>query len=468
YKQLPCTTMESVLNVRVSKFENYFQPEPADTILWHWLKDRSQDDLVEALRTIEDKKERDALKAKLSGVTVSGRFENPRSLNTLIEHSGLICIDVDPKENPDIENYGEFKAIVGKAPFVAYAGLSASGRGYFVIIPIAHPDKHIQHFLALQAVFEKIGVKIDPACKDVSRLRGRTFDPDPYVNHQAKKFTALLEPPKPKPRNTSFQYRHLNGNNTQAAVERRIKELLSRRVDLTSSYNEWVTQGFAIASEFGENGRDYFHDISSVHPEYNADECEKQYDKCVKGRGNGVTIASFFYACNAAGIQVGGFTPVEYGQRPAMSQAEAITRKTGISENQLVTTSAKKNSTSDNQSLTEENATNATTLKREDQPFEANTQISGNPESAEFDLHTFQQWAKTLPKTKETGGIRLKTLIDDAPYDKVFLPRDFAIGRLQSIESWTGEKYRGRPENPRSLHIRQLVELKSILNNKSI
>jgi hypothetical protein len=443
--------MQSPLNVRVSKFENYYQPEPSDFVLWEWLNDNSQDELVSALRSIEDKKERDALKAKLSGVTVSGRFGNPRSLNTLIEHSGLICIDIDPKENPNIENYDQFKAIVSKASFVAYAALSASGKGYFVIIPIEHPDKHVQHFLALEVIFEKIGVKIDKACKDVSRLRGRTFDPDPYVNHQAKKFTALLEPPKPKPRNTSFQYQHLNGSSTQAAVERRIKELLNRRVDLTSSYHEWVTQGFAIASEFGENGRDYFHDISSIHPEYNADDCEKQYDKCVKGRGNGVTIASFFYACNAAGIQVGGFTPIEYGPRPAVSQVESITRKNGIPENQLVTSITPKMGTSDNQPVIESIATNATTLKRDD---------------AEFDIQSFKEWIKTLLKTDQQEGIQLRTLIDQAPDDKVFFPRNFAIGRLQSIESWTGEKYRGRPENPRSLHIRQLIELKTILSNQ--
>ena len=437
--------MRSCLDVTVSRFDNYFLPEPTDISLLEWLKDHSEDQSVIALRTIQDKKQRDPLKARLSCVTVSGRFENPRSLATMIEHSGLMCIDVDPKENPEIENYDEFKAIVSKASFVAYAALSASGNGYFLIIPIEHPDKHIQHFLALESIFEKIGVRIDKSCKDVSRLRGRTFDPDPYVNHQAKKFTALLEPPKSKPRNTSFQYQHLNGNSTQAAVERRIKELLSRRVDLTSSYHEWVTQGFAIASEFGENGRDYFHDISSVHPEYNADECEKQYDKCVKGRGNGVTIASFFYACNAAGIQVGGFTPVEYGQRPAMSQAEAVTRKLGIPENQLVTTSAKENSTSDNQALTKNIAINATILKREE-PVDT------------FDVAEYRRWMRTLSPLAQGESIRLSS--SEFPVVNLKL---FVTGRLNHIQAFTNYREQGN----RPLFIRQVQELKSILSNNN-
>ena len=38
--------------------------------------------------------------------------------------------------------------------------------------------------------------------------------------------------------------------------------------DLTSDYNDWYKIGIAIASEFGESGRDYFHRIGkfiSIH-----------------------------------------------------------------------------------------------------------------------------------------------------------------------------------------------------------
>jgi len=426
-----CTAMKSILDVGVSRFENYHNPQPIDTYFLDWIDDHSEDELVKALREIKDKKERDALKAKLSCVTVSGRFDNPRGVGTLIEHSGLMCIDIDLKENADVDNYHHGKEILGKAPFVAYAAASASGNGFCAVIPIAYPDKHKQHFLAIEQVFAKIGMKIDPACKDVSRLRGRTFDPDPYINHHAKKFTALLEPIKPKPRNTSFRYQHLNGNCTQAAVERRIKELINRRVDLTSSYHDWVTQGFAIASEFGENGRDYFHDISSIHREYDSDECDKQFDKCVKGLGNGVTIASFFYACNTVGIQVGGFTPVEYAQRPAVSQVEAI---------------AKENRTSDNQSVTEKNATNATTLKREDA---VDT----------FDVTEYRQWMRTLSPLAQGESIRLSSSEFPVVNLKLFL-----TGRLNHIQAFANYREQGN----RPLFIRQVQELKSILNNKSI
>src|SRR5690606_8824627 len=224
--------MDSVLNTTVSKFQNYFNPEPTNVNLWDWLKDESENDLIQQLRVEESKEKRDRLKAKLSCVTVSGTFKNPRGLDTLQRHSGLICLDVDLKDN-HVVNYSDFKQIASQAPFVAYAGLSASGQGYFLIIPIEYPEKHIQHFLALEELFSKAGVKIDKACKDVSRLRGRSFDPDPYINHGARPFRGLLEPKEPKVTRKPWHATNTRGDDTRAWVERYITELISNGIDIT-------------------------------------------------------------------------------------------------------------------------------------------------------------------------------------------------------------------------------------------
>ena len=52
---------------------------------------------------------------------------------------------------------------------------------------------------------------------------------------------------------------------TATRVEKLIDLLKSSHTDITADYNDWLKVGFALASEFGESGRRYFHDISSIN-----------------------------------------------------------------------------------------------------------------------------------------------------------------------------------------------------------
>lgn len=76
------------------------------------------------------------------------------------------------------------------------------------------------------------------------------------------------------------------------------------RVDITSSYADWRDLGFALSDATGEAGRDYFHRLSRFHPEYNAVEADKQYDRCLKAGGHGITIKTFFQLAKAHGISL--------------------------------------------------------------------------------------------------------------------------------------------------------------------
>ena len=51
---------------------------------------------------------------------------------------------------------------------------------------------------------------------------------------------------------------------TATRVEALIAALRAAGVDITADYNDWLKVGFALAGEFGEGGRGYFHDISST------------------------------------------------------------------------------------------------------------------------------------------------------------------------------------------------------------
>ena len=59
-------------------------------------------------------------------------------------------------------------------------------------------------------------------------------------------------------------------SDTATRVESLISQLKASHTDITSGYTEWLKVGFAIASEFGETGRRYFHDISALYTGYDA------------------------------------------------------------------------------------------------------------------------------------------------------------------------------------------------------
>src|SRR5690606_18639249 len=74
-------------------------------------------------------------------------------------------------------------------------------------------------------------------------------------------------------------------------------------IDLTAERENWVKLGFAFAS-LGGNGRSYFHQISSLYPQYSEPECDKLFEDCLKRHDGSTNIGSFFYACKQAGVEI--------------------------------------------------------------------------------------------------------------------------------------------------------------------
>ena len=95
---------------------------------------------------------------------------------------------------------------------------------------------------------------------------------------------------------------------TTTQVQKEVEEIISRieanSIDIATAYSDWRDIGFAFASEFGEQGRDYFHRISRYYSDYSTNECDKQFDKCLKANGSGVTLKTFFHKAKSAGINI--------------------------------------------------------------------------------------------------------------------------------------------------------------------
>lgn len=194
---------ESVLNVEVSCFRNYDTPQNPVTInLMTWLTSTKYKDKVEDLRAIDDKRDRDAIKATLPAITPSGIFSY-RSQSKLIHHSGLIQIDIDlSNTNKLITNWTDLKSELINLGNISYLGKSASGRGYWGLIPIPpEPENQKFYFELLHEIFLKTwGIELDDKPKNVASLRGYSFDDEAYFNHTAKPFLEKkIHIPKPVP-----------------------------------------------------------------------------------------------------------------------------------------------------------------------------------------------------------------------------------------------------------------------------
>jgi hypothetical protein len=185
--------MESVLNIEVSLYRDYWDTKGKTVNLLTWLKSEEHQLKVEELRACKTKKKRDSLKAELPAITPSGVFTS-RANENLVCHTGFIQIDLDHSGgNLEVPNWDTLKKELRKIENIAYLAKSVSGHGYWGLIPIPpDPEKHKAYFEAIEEIFLKqFGLVIDPAPKALASLRGYSYDPDAYFNHNAKQFTEL-------------------------------------------------------------------------------------------------------------------------------------------------------------------------------------------------------------------------------------------------------------------------------------
>ena len=256
---------------------------------------------VQALREETSPERREELKAALPCFTPSGTFTSVCRAG-LAAHSGFISVDIDYKPEKGINTAlagFDLKAAIAAVPQVAYCGHSCGGTGYVLIIPIADPEKHLEYFRALQYHFDRAGLEIDRACKDITRKRFVSWDADPYINTAARPWGLVL--PESKITTRAVFGRDLNAEETAARVEAVIRTCENNKWDITENYEDWIKILAAFAHTFGENGREYAHRISALYSGYNATQTEAKYNSLLRNplkEGN-ANIGTFFYIARA-------------------------------------------------------------------------------------------------------------------------------------------------------------------------
>lgn len=249
------------------------------------------------ISSIENKKARQEAKKKdVPYVTISGLF-NHRAKDGLVKHSGFICLDID---DVPLDEMSEKIEQIKNDLFCFCLFKSISGKGFSVIVKI-EPKRHLDAFLGLEVYFaKKYELYLDKSCKDISRARFVSYDPDAFLNLESEKFTNYI--PKSDKITKAKLPNVITGVNDMDFI---INQIADNRLDLTNSnYLTWIEIGFALSEEFGEGGREYFHNVSYYSEKYDQQKADKQFDHCLKHKGSGITLATFFYHAKNSGVAI--------------------------------------------------------------------------------------------------------------------------------------------------------------------
>lgn len=244
---------------------------------------------VEAVRDEADTNRQKEAKQALPAFMPSGLFSK-KAAEGLQQHSGFICIDIDGKDNKDVENFADLKALVRQIPAVEYCGQSASGTGYFCIMPIADPSKHRDYFRAIAHDFKRCGIVIDRKCINVNRLRFVSYDASPYVNTGAQVYDYTL--PTRDHKAAQVLGRDVSDVETREHFAAIVGKIEASHIDITGDYGQWFEILCAIASTFGEEGREDAHKVSREADCYDYEETERQYTECIRRGGYDYTIGA--------------------------------------------------------------------------------------------------------------------------------------------------------------------------------
>lgn len=107
--------MKNRLDVAVSYYEHIYTKFPVRATLIDLLTTNRYKSRVLAVRTESDARKKKELKTRLPAFTPSGLFRGGAA-NTLLKPTGLICIDIDRKDNLQVEGYDRLKDQLGRLP----------------------------------------------------------------------------------------------------------------------------------------------------------------------------------------------------------------------------------------------------------------------------------------------------------------------------------------------------------------
>ena len=209
-------------------------------------------------------------------VTFSGIFTQRKAAN-LVRHSNLLCFDYDHVGDIEQLRHIRQQLIADTALDVQLLFRSPSGNGLKVVVHrniyregMSLQDVLHRHTAEYQRISHHIWLthqlQADKTI-DIARACFLCHDPEAFIKLPLVVSTIN--------RQLSTDSSGLNSRDTacrvrpsETTIEQMIQRLEAQRRDVTTSYHDWFRIGMALATQFGESGRNYYHRISCYYPRY--------------------------------------------------------------------------------------------------------------------------------------------------------------------------------------------------------
>ncbi|NWK54312.1 hypothetical protein HW115_01720 [Verrucomicrobiaceae bacterium N1E253] len=224
-------------------------------------------------------------KKELPNFTTSGTFTR-RNGESLIKHSGLMQIDVDPKDNPN-KTKDELRAIVEDDPhtFVVFDSPSGDGVKGFARVSI-NPDDHLGCYEAMRQTYAAKRVVIDDNCKDISRACFVSYDPHLYQApfEKVQEFKPVPLPEREPAKNGDSEIGEEPYYTIEVAKDalKAIKDIHGG--NLEGEYELWLKILSGMFNSYGEDG------FQAVEEIIGGDGYQEKRGKLLKDIGVGTVI----------------------------------------------------------------------------------------------------------------------------------------------------------------------------------
>lgn len=281
----------------ISHYKNIHDTQDTDIELASFLEGVQSgkwQDIVFDVRNAPTKEIKDLKKKTAPLVTISGSF-SARKDDALRQHSNFIAIDID-----NLDDAAETKKRIGADTYIYSAFISIGGNGLCLIIKI-DGTRHLDAFNAIAAyLYNEYQLIVDQSGKNVSRARFVSYDPFMLLNTKSALFKKYL--PKKK------EQKHPKVMVIKTDFDSMIKQMDQKGINLCEDYSDWVRICYSLVQEFQEQGRDYFHTLSSHSSKYNSLDCDSQFDACLKNhsetKSKKSTIGTIYYHAKQNGIDI--------------------------------------------------------------------------------------------------------------------------------------------------------------------
>jgi hypothetical protein len=225
--------------------------------------DKSIVELIERVRSEEDKATRDYLKSKLNAYTPCVLVANYRRINEIINYSGLMALDFDKLES--LEYSKEFRDYLFKEYKFIYASwLSSSGKGVRALVKIPRVRDKVefrQYFEGLESEHMGGYIGFDTAPKNVVLALYQSHDPNLLYRETAETWTKKYITPPPKKIESYPLYR---GTQEQ---ERHVINIVNKAIDkiTDNGHPQLRAIAFALGGYVGSGYIDYGVAISHIN-----------------------------------------------------------------------------------------------------------------------------------------------------------------------------------------------------------